>query len=579
VDAGFDPVDNRMMDFGDGGPDSDQRVLFNPGRLRLPVWAFLEVGRLRQLLVEERGRGERLDLSKHPGLQQRMNKELIVQNVPFLAIDDETPLHYFKPFSCRIRDLLPLSFYLSHDTFSLPEEMQGDVAPQAEKLMPGWGQADSSRIWDGPLYRDSGKVIEKSKEGFRQFLLKHFPDPDVFTNKDRMKERSALAKDTALPASALMDVSKTYTDIAEKITGKALATSRNPRAEIIEVLDKQFGLIATSAPLVVIAAGSDSDMPHLETLKKELWKFSIKSEIRICSAHKQPGRLEAVLAEYGKTTGPVMMVGCAGGTDALSGTASYLANFPVVSCPPDGLNDTCLTNPPGSSNAFICKPANVAKFAAQYLARYDKAISDALDANITEKITKLETADTKLTGKVFEKPARTFPTSRTLVTGSPLVVIAAGSDSDMSHLESLEKELAKFKIRSEIRICSAHKQPGRLESVIADCNKFPGPIMLVGCAGGTDALSGTASYLAKFPVVSCPPDGMNKSCLTNPPGSSNAYILKPANVAKFAAQMFSRSSEDVADALRANIGEKVTKLEKADEQLAKRPKLFERALC
>merc|ERR1719160_2173662 len=146
----------------------------------------------------------------------------------------------------------------------------------------------------------------------------------------------------------------------------------------------------------------------------------------------------------------------------------------------------------------------------------------------------------------------------------------AGSDSDMPHLETLKKELAKFQIDAEIRICSAHKQPARLQSVIEDYNKAGRPVMMVGCAGGTDALSGTASYSAKFPVVSCPPDGMNNTCLTNPPGSSNAYILKPANVAKFAAQMFARSSKAVAAALDANIAEKITKLESADEQLAKK---------
>merc|ERR1712087_370065 len=122
-------------------------------------------------------------------------------------------------------------------------------------------------------------------------------------------------------------------------------------------------------------------------------------------------------------------------------------------------------------------------------------------------------------------------------------------------------------------VCSAHKQPGRLENLLAEYGKSPRPIMMVGCAGGTDALSGTASYLANFPVVSCPPDGMNDTCLTNPPGSSNACIVKPANVAKFAAQMFSRSCSEVAKALQANIAEKVTKLEKADVQLAKRPRL------
>merc|ERR1739845_309938 len=137
----------------------------------------------------------------------------------------------------------------------------------------------------------------------------------------------------------------------------------------------------------------------------------------------------------------------------------------------------------------------------------------------------------------------------------------------------LEKELGKFKIRSEIRICSAHKQPGRLENVIEECSKFSGPIMLVGCAGGTDALSGTASYLAKFPVVSCPPDGMNKSCLTNPPGSSNAFILKPANVAKFAAQMFAHRSKEISAALESSIGEKIRKLEQADEQLTKKTRV------
>merc|ERR1712032_1597929 len=137
-------------------------------------------------------------------------------------------------------------------------------------------------------------------------------------------------------------------------------------------------------------------MAHLQTLQKELAKFTIKSQIRICSAHKQPGRLEAIINEYNKATGPVMMIGCAGGTDALSGTASYLANFPVVSCPPDGMNQTCLTNPPGSSNAFICKPANVAKFAAQMFARSSKEIAQALHENTAAKIRKLEEADAEL---------------------------------------------------------------------------------------------------------------------------------------------------------------------------------------
>ncbi|MGR5470914.1 phosphoribosylaminoimidazolesuccinocarboxamide synthase, partial [Vibrio astriarenae] len=83
------------------------------------------------------------------------------------------------------------------------------------------GTPDSSRIWDTKAYQE-GDIVENSKEGFRQFLLNHFPDPDILLNKERMPEREALAADNELPLSALMDVSKTYVGIAEKITGRKI---------------------------------------------------------------------------------------------------------------------------------------------------------------------------------------------------------------------------------------------------------------------------------------------------------------------------------------------------------------------
>jgi len=104
------------------------------------------------------------------------------------------------------------------------------------------GTPDSSRIWDGEQYR-VGKVVENSKEGFRQLLLNHFDDADILLNKDRMDEREALARDNELPLSVLMDVSKTYTDIAEKITGSKVKLSDNPKAEIIQILREQYQLI------------------------------------------------------------------------------------------------------------------------------------------------------------------------------------------------------------------------------------------------------------------------------------------------------------------------------------------------
>ncbi|MCR9186998.1 MAG: phosphoribosylaminoimidazolesuccinocarboxamide synthase [Halieaceae bacterium] len=105
------------------------------------------------------------------------------------------------------------------------------------------GTPDSSRIWDAPAWRD-GRVVENSKEGFRQLLLSHFPDPDILLNKDRMPERLALARDTLLPASVLQQVAATYTGLAEKITGRPLPRSDDPRREILDILGAEFGLLA-----------------------------------------------------------------------------------------------------------------------------------------------------------------------------------------------------------------------------------------------------------------------------------------------------------------------------------------------
>ncbi len=113
-----------------------------------------------------------------------------------------------------------------------------------EKLiyMDEVGTPDSSRIWDGHAYKQ-GQIVENSKEDFRQLLLNTFPDPDILLNKDRMEERTALARDNDLPEAVMMAISDTYMTIAEKITGNRLQLSDNPRAEIIAVLKESYGLI------------------------------------------------------------------------------------------------------------------------------------------------------------------------------------------------------------------------------------------------------------------------------------------------------------------------------------------------
>jgi phosphoribosylaminoimidazole-succinocarboxamide synthase len=231
------------------------------------------------------------------------------------------------------------------------------------------------------------KIKEFSKQYVRDALLEMGFNPE---------------KDKAAPKLSdehVVECSYRYISIYERITGQQFefpTTRIEPSKRIVTNLQRA-GILRGA--FVGIFAGSDSDMPHLENIAKELAKFKIPSQIRICSAHKQPGRLQAVLAHYDKSAEPMLIVGCAGGTDALSGTASYLSRHPVVSCPPDGMNQTCLTNPPGSSNAFIVKPSNVAKFAAQFFAHSCPEVSTLLDASIREKIRKLEEADDRLVKK------------------------------------------------------------------------------------------------------------------------------------------------------------------------------------
>ncbi|BBB28477.1 phosphoribosylaminoimidazolesuccinocarboxamide synthase [Neptunomonas japonica] len=113
-----------------------------------------------------------------------------------------------------------------------------------EKLiyMDEVGTPDSSRIWDEASY-NNGHIVENSKEGFRQWLLNHFPDPDILLNKERMPEREALARDNSLPEAVMMDISATYIGIAEKVTGKKLILSDTPKADIIDILRNQYDLI------------------------------------------------------------------------------------------------------------------------------------------------------------------------------------------------------------------------------------------------------------------------------------------------------------------------------------------------
>ena len=149
-------------------------------------------------------------------------------------------------------------------------------------------------------------------------------------------------------------------------------------------------------------------------------------------------------------------------------------------------------------------------------------------------------------------------------------VIVAGSDSDGEHIERIVESLSTYRIPYEVRVCSAHKSPEALVELVREYEEADGAIVFVAVAGGTDALSGSLSFLALNPVISCPPDAPNDSCLRNPPGSSNATINDPRNVGRFIAQMYAPFNLEYREALRKSRDDKVRKLAAKDQELRSR---------
>lgn len=158
---------------------------------------------------------------------------------------------------------------------------------------------------------------------------------------------------------------------------------------------------------------------------------------------------------------------------------------------------------------------------------------------------------------------------QTIQTNTGCAVVIAGSDSDRDHIEKITKSLDKYEIPHRVRICSAHKQTEKLMELIREYNEIGGLVAYIAVAGGTDALSGTLSYHALGPVISSPPDAPNESCLRNPPGSSNSYIARPANVGRFIAQMYAGVNPRFKELLEIEKVKKLDSLEKADAEFLK----------
>ncbi|MBW2978196.1 AIR carboxylase family protein [Candidatus Woesearchaeota archaeon] len=243
-------------------------------------------------------------------------------------------------------------------------------------------------------YKTVSELLEAKPELKISELSKQFAR-DVLVAKGFSYGSSGKVPD--LSDEDVAEVAYRYISLYERLTGRKFKfPAGNVKEDMLYNLKKE-GYI--KGGVVVIIAGSDSDMPHIEKIQGELKKYSIPSEVKICSAHKQPAKCEEVVNKYNDSVEPVVFITIAGGTDALSGVVSYHSVHPVVSCPPDK-NEfiSCVTNPPGSSNSLILRPANVARHVAKILGHSNGGLKEVILKKNAEKIKKLEDANNKLRG-------------------------------------------------------------------------------------------------------------------------------------------------------------------------------------
>lgn len=244
----------------------------------------------------------------------------------------------------------------------------------------------------GGEYRNVSELLEKKPELKIKELSKQFVRDVLIENGFSYGSEGAPPE---LSDDVVVEVAYRYIMLYEKLTGETFQFPQtNVRLDLLHQLQKS-GMI--DGGLAVIMAGSDSDMPHIEKIVSALESYGIKPVVRICSAHKQPAMCEAIVKGYNDSIEPIVFVTVAGGTDALSGVVSFHSVHPVLSCPPDaGKYESCVLNPPGSSNSLILRPKNVARHVAQILGHQNTSLREMLLAMNASKIAKLEAADGSL---------------------------------------------------------------------------------------------------------------------------------------------------------------------------------------
>lgn len=155
------------------------------------------------------------------------------------------------------------------------------------------------------------------------------------------------------------------------------------------------------------------------------------------------------------------------------------------------------------------------------------------------------------------------------------IVIILGSSSDFSFAHHIEDFLrdARFQVKLEYRVDSAHRNPEKLLNDIKNYEQSDSNIVFITVAGLSDALSGIVAANSKHPVIACPPDmekhGFAKifSTLMTPKGVAVCLASSPENAAFAAVKILALSDASLKKRVDEYINEMKNAVAKADAEI------------
>jgi 5-(carboxyamino)imidazole ribonucleotide mutase len=115
------------------------------------------------------------------------------------------------------------------------------------------------------------------------------------------------------------------------------------------------------SPVIIILMGSGADKEHAGKVAAVATGLGVDVIQRVGSAHKTPGHVLEIIAEYEADPRPKVWVTIAGRSNALSAFVEAAVTAPVISCPPLAMPEdvwSSLRMPADVAPMVVLDPAN-----------------------------------------------------------------------------------------------------------------------------------------------------------------------------------------------------------------------------